>query len=378
MSLFVRSLVCCACVLGLPSLALGQVEGEAVPPAEAAPIGQLSGKVAYNTEDEFVLGFGFLTERLFGRDQSLRVDAEAMSSGTRLSFSYLNDQIAGGSPRFGLRVFRTDSKPGDAYDFDSQVLGVSPRLTWDLGDSGTGSLYALYSDGEISNVAADASILIRDDEGGQTASVVGVDVNLRFPGTGGVRRDTRLTFDVSYGSTSRGNDFLRYVMGLDMLFAPASENVVLRSQLRTGGIDSKSGTTSIGDRFMLGDSSIRGFAFGGFGPRDLASGEAALGGNRFAVARFDAQFPTLFGEGAERLTPGVFVDVGSLWGLDNAAGGPLGADAVDDSQNLRASAGITLKIDTGFGPIDLYAAHPFEKEDYDSTQAIGLIYSRRF
>jgi len=377
MSLVVRSLVCAAIAFCLPTLAWGQVEGETAPIADEGPIGQLSGRIAYNTADEFVLGVGFLTERLFGRDQSLRFDAEAMKSGTRLSFSYLNDRIAGGSPRFGLRFFRTDTQPGDAYDFDSVVLGVVPRLSWDLGES-TASLYAMYSDGEISNVAPDASILIRNDAGGQSASAVGSEVNLRLPGAGGVRRDTRVSLDLAYGSTSRGNDFLRYMLGLDMLFAPNSGNVIFRSQLRAGGIDSKSGTTSIGDRFMLGDSSLRGFAFGGFGPRDLAAGEAPLGGNRFAVARFDAQFPNLFGDATGQLTPGLFLDVGSLWDLDDAAGGLLGADAVDDGRNFRASVGVTLKIDTGFGPIDLYVANPFEREDYDATQAIGLIYSRRF
>jgi len=385
MSLFARSLVCAAVAFCLPTLAWGQVESESAPVADQAPpiaderpIGQLSGRIAYNTEDEFVLGVGFLTERLFGRDQSLRFDAEAMQSGTRLSFSYLNDRIAGGSPRFGLRLFRTDTQPGNAYDFDSVVLGVVPRLSWDLGQGSTASVYAMYSDGEISNVAPDASILIRNDEGGQSASAVGSEVNLRLPGAGGVRRDTRVSLDLAYGSTSRGNDFLRYMLRLDMLFAPKSGNVVFRSQLRAGGIDSTSGTTSIGDRFMLGDSSLRGFAFGGFGPRDLAAGEAALGGNRFAVARFDAQFPNFFGDAAGQLTPGLFLDGGSLWDLDDAAGGLLGADAVDDGRNFRASVGVTLKIDTGFGPIDLYLAHPFEREDYDATQAIGLIYSRRF
>jgi outer membrane protein insertion porin family len=130
---------------------------------------------------------------------------------------------------------------------------------------------------------------------------------------------------------------------------------------------------------MLGQASVRGFEFGGFGPRDLAvANTPALGGNYYGITRFDAQFPNIMGDGAERLTPGVFMDVGSLWGLDNAAGGVAGATPVDEGSNLRASVGLTLRIATGLGPIQMYRAHPVVDEDYDRTQTFGLTFSHSF
>jgi outer membrane protein insertion porin family len=130
---------------------------------------------------------------------------------------------------------------------------------------------------------------------------------------------------------------------------------------------------------MLGQASLRGFSFGGFGPRDLAvATRPALGGQRFATLRFDAQFPNAFGGGDARVIPGVFADVGSLWDLDNVNGGIAGADVVDDSAQLRASLGVTFRINTGIGPIRVYFAHPVEEEVYDETEVFGLSFSRRF
>jgi outer membrane protein assembly factor BamA len=342
------------------------------------PIAQVTARLAYNSEDEWVAGLGLRTDRLFGANQSLSLDAEAMRGGTRLSFNYLNDAIAGGTPRFGLRLFRTDRRRGDVYSFDSTVAGIVPRLTWSLGPTSSVAAYAMYTLSDIGDPGAAPSALIAADVGPQRSTVVGTELNLRYPGAGGLLRDTRFALDLAYGTTSRDHDYLRYAARISLLHALSDGNVVLRSQLRVGAIQTLSGTSSIGDRYMLGDGSIRGFAFGGFGPRDLAAGDAALGGNRFAVLRFDAQFPNLIRAAEARFVPGVFVDGGSLWGLDDAAGGPAGLHTVEDSARFRAAAGLTLRIRSGIGPVEIYVAHPLARENYDRTQNVGLSFSRRF
>ena len=347
-------------------------------PFDEGPIAQVTARLAYNSEDEGVVGIGLRTDRLFGADQSLSLDAEATRDATRLSFSYLNDAIGGGTPRFGLRLFRNDRRAGEVYPFDSTVTGLVPRLTWPLGENGSIAALAMLSVGEIRNLGPAPSALIAADVGSQRNSAIGTEINLRYPGTGGLRRDTRFAFELAYGSTDRDHDYLRYAARLSMLHAGPSETVVMRSQLRVGAIDTLSGTSSIGDRYMLGDASIRGFAFGGFGPRDLAAGNVALGGNRYAVLRLDMQFPRAFGAQEGRFVPGLFVDAGSLWGLDSVAGGRTGANLVDDGAHLRAALGLTLRIRTGIGPVEIYAAHPLERQTGDEVQNFGLSFNHRF
>ena len=72
-----------------------------------------------------------------------------------------------------------------------------------------------------------------------------------------------------------------------------NEEVTLRASLEGGVLTLLGGGNSrIIDRFILGSQQFRGFAYGGIGPRDLAvTNRDALGGNYFAVARFEAEFP---------------------------------------------------------------------------------------
>lgn len=344
------------------------------------PIARFSARIAYNSDLGPVVGAGFSTDRLFGNDQTLSFNVEAMEDGTRLNFLYDNEALFGRSPSFGLRVLRADNRAGSVYGFDSTVTRIEPRLTWALSPGLRAAAFASYAYNEIDNVPAGSSALIIADRGDQEAWAVGGDLAYRFRAEGGgALRSAGVDLSASYGRTTRDHEFLRVTARAQAVHAFDGGNIVLRSQLRAGTVGTLSGISSIGDRFMLGQASIRGFAFGGFGPRDLAApGRPALGGNSYGIGRFDAQFPNAFGAAAERFVPGVFLDAGSLWDLDSIAGGPGGLSPVDDSASLRASMGLTLRIGTGIGPIQIFVAHPIAEESYDRTQAFGLVYSHRF
>jgi Skp family chaperone for outer membrane proteins len=87
------------------------------------------------------------------------------------------------------------------------------------------------------------------------------------------------------------------------------------------------------DRFF-GNGKIRGFEPNGIGPRDGTDSDA-LGGNAFAVARFEADFPLGLPE-EYGITGGAFLDVGSVWSLDNTAG--LAAPSMTASTRALRSA----------------------------------------
>ena len=65
---------------------------------------------------------------------------------------------------------------------------------------------------------------------------------------------------------------------------------------------------------------MRGFEAGGIGPRECAanscgiSNNDALGGEHFAVARFEAEFPLGLPD-EYGFSGGLFYDVGNLWSL---------------------------------------------------------------
>lgn len=152
-----------------------------------------------------------------------------------------------------------------------------------------------------------------------------------------------------------------------------NEEVTLRAIVEGGAITSLGGNvTRVTDRFF-GNSKIRGFEPNGIGPRDLtATDDDALGGNMFAVARFEADFPLGLPE-EYGITGGAFMDVGSVWSLDNTGGG-----AVDDSFIPRATVGVSIFWTTPIGPLRFNFSRAVKKEDYDKEQTFDLTISTKF
>ena len=134
-----------------------------------------------------------------------------------------------------------------------------------------------------------------------------------------------------------------------------------------GGYDSR-----VTERFF-GNGKIRGFEVNGIGPRDMgAVNEDALGGNLFAVARFEADFPLGLPE-EYGITGGAFLDIGSVWDLDQTGAGVVGA-----SFTPRAAAGLSLLWNTPIGPLRFNFSNAIQKETYDLEQNFDLTISTKF
>jgi outer membrane protein insertion porin family len=338
------------------------------------PLADVSARLGYNTDRGVVAGVSVRTDRFLG-NQSLRFDIEAGDDMRRLGLMWSAPDLLGKQPAFGVRFDASLTDPGDVFGFASETYRLTPSLTWQLGDTRAATVYGLMSHADISKVAATTSQLIRDDAGDRTLLAIGAGLRDRtVTGSGG----SSWSVDLEGGATDTDHRYLKLTGRYDVRQAVLEDAVVLSARLRAGTLASLDGTSNIGDRFMLGSESLRGFGYGGFGPRDMAVADRpALGGNTYAIARFDARMPGLV-PADSRLVPGLFVDVGSLWSLDSVAGGLTGTARVDDQARLRASAGVSLEIGTGLGPISINLGFPVAHESYDKTQEFSLSFQSRF
>ncbi len=157
--------------------------------------------------------------------------------------------------------------------------------------------------------------------------------------------------------------------------------MTLRATLEGGAITMLEGDSRVTDRFFLSSRQLRGFEPNGVGPRDLnVDNDDALGGNLYAVARFEAEFPLGLPE-EYGIRGGVFVDVGSVWSLDNVDGGADGDDGLDWSTTTSPcapSAGVSLFWTTPLGPLRFNFSTPLVKEDYDEEQIFDFTISTQF
>jgi outer membrane protein insertion porin family len=113
---------------------------------------------------------------------------------------------------------------------------------------------------------------------------------------------------------------------------------------------------------------LRGFERNGIGPREAGD---ALGGNMFASVRFEAEFPLGLPE-EYGITGGAFVDMGSVWGLDDVGS----AQGVDRA--LRSAAGLAILWTTPIGPLRMNFSRPLQKESFDISQNFELTISTKF
>ena len=113
----------------------------------------------------------------------------------------------------------------------------------------------------------------------------------------------------------------------------------------------------------------------------------SLRGNYYAVAKFETEFPLGIPE-EYGIRGGAFLDIGSVWGLDNQdvmlttgtgeSAMEIVTPTIDDGFNPRVAAGVSLFWGTPIGPLRFNFSKALVKEDYDIPRSFDLTVSTRF
>jgi outer membrane protein insertion porin family len=361
-------------------------------------------EVEEQSTGELSLGFGFSTsdgpladisirERNFlGRGQDIRIGTvvSLRSQQVDLSFTepyFLDKNIAAGIDLFEIKTSPTTNFfSGITPAYEQFSYGGALRAGYQISEALRQTWkYTARSD-EITNIATDASLFIRLQEGTHTTSAIGQ--VLLYD-----KRDNRIDPTDGYYA-SIGNDFAGAGFGVKYLrnkvnvgyYYSVWPEWVLSFTAEAGDIFGWGGDqVLLQDRFFVGGDNLRGFAPAGIGPRDTVSSDS-LGGNKYYVGSVALGIP--LGLPKELgITGRVFTDFGSLWGNDqkNIALSPaqLAANGgvqpvILDSTAIRASAGVGVSWKSPVGPIRLDLAYPLKKESFDRTQIFHVSFGTRF
>lgn len=117
-----------------------------------------------------------------------------------------------------------------------------------------------------------------------------------------------------------------------------------------------------------GTSSVRGFANGTLGPKDVYGD--ALGGDTRVVGNAELFFPLPGIKDDQSLRMSAFIDTGAVWGTSdgnpsNPYNGLYETFAFDD---LRYSAGVAILWVSPFGPLKFSLAQPLVEKDGDESE----------
>lgn len=346
---------------------------------EEASTGAFTFGAGYSTDSGFSGKVSISESNLLGRGQQFALNLEYGERSTIASLSFTEPHVRDRDLSLGFSLYYREVERTES-SFQTTDYGFNPQLSFPLGpDTRMSVNYELVSEEIRDTIPGVTSNVIVAEEGTLLRSAIGFALthdtrNDPFdPSTGYILRLTGqyagLGGDANYlKATARAKGYLG-------LFDDA---VVLSADLEGGALMSGStGGARVTDRFFLGGNSFRGFETGGIGPRDDGNNVSdSLGGNFYAIARFDAQFPI----GLPRdlgITGGAFVDVGSVWGMDGSPIGELG-DPIDTAAYLRATTGLALYWQTPIGPLQFTWAYPLVQQPGDITQVFSVSVSTNF
>ena len=354
---------------------------------EEVPTGSLNIGASFSANSGAGLNLGFSESNFLGRGQTVGIDIVTGSDSVDSSINFVEPSLLGRDLKlkFGAYYNTTDNA---SANFDTAKIGVSTGLEFPVSQNGRLELrYKLFQD-KMKNVDAGdpsgtpptngSSAILKAEEamGNPIGSSIGYSFNYDNK-IGGLNPNNRLLLRFSQDYAGLGGS-VKYIKTEALALAETKvlqEEVTLRGIVEAGAITSfGSYSTRAVDRYF-GNTAIRGFAANGLGPRDTdAPNNDALGGNIYAVAKLEADFPLGLPE-EYGIKGGVFMDVGSVWGLDNTAGT---AGAVDDSMKLRAVVGFSVFWETPIGPLRFNFSDALRKETYDKEQRFDLTISTKF
>jgi outer membrane protein insertion porin family len=352
--------------------------------------GELSFGAGYSTS-EGVIGDVSISERnLLGKGQFLRLRLSGSLQRMQVDLSFTEPRFLDLNLSAGFDLFWKEVDLTSIASFKSRTEGGSLRMGFPLSENVWLTNSYTLSRGTIFDVdPLTASRAILESQGSAVTSAWGT--SLAIDGRNHPTIPTKgYYFQIGNDLAGLGGD-VKYtrVTGEARFYYPIAEKVTFVGRAVAGHIMGWGGDdVRLIDLFYKGGETIRGFDRGGFGPRDLLTGDA-LGGDTFWSTTAEVRFPLPLVPDDLGISGAFFVDAGSLFGagafaknLNTQCGVPIpdktvGICLADDSA-VRASAGFSIMWNSPLGPLRLDFAKAFLKERYDVEQLIRFGASTKF
>ncbi|OIQ43091.1 MAG: outer membrane protein assembly factor BamA [Roseobacter sp. MedPE-SWde] len=358
------------------------------------PTGSLSLGGSYSVNDGLGIAVGLTENNFLGRGQRLSFSIKTATESDEYILGFVEPHLLGRDLRFSFDLGLAESDSSFS-EYDTKRAFFSPALSFKLSESS--SLRMSYrwetsemiarADGTFTGgtyPAAAPTVVNEIAQGERSSSIVGLKYTYDSRLTG-LDPNAGFLFEVGadYAGLGGDNEYLKTSTKFVAQKMILNEEVTLRATLETGALHWMGNNSSRSlDRYVLSPAIMRGFEPGGIGPRDVSARADGgtyndfLGGNVFAVARFDAEFPLGLPEELG-LRGALFYDVGNLWGL-NDVDTSGSTNIVGRDGSFRHVVGFSILWTTGLGPLRFNFSKALKKEDFDQEQSFDLTLQARF
>lgn len=327
------------------------------------PSGNLLASVGYSDTQGVVLNFSVSQDNFLGTGSKVSFKIDNSDVSKTYSFSYTNPYYTKDGISRGFGIYRKETDAGDASvsDYLSDELGANinygipisenDRLGIDFGIKNTKLATTELTPTEITD------FITSFGDGFDTGHI-----------TLSWSRDTRdKAFFSKRGNAIRtslelvGGDLEYYKLGYQhKWFYTWADNYTLSLRTVLGYGEGKGATASLPffeNYYAGGIGTVRGFDGNSLGPRD--SNGNPLGGNLKVTGTAEVVFLPPWLESSDSVRMSIFVDAGNVF---NTVTGEY------DSEEIRASAGLSINWFSPIGPLIFSYAEPIREKEGDDLQ----------
>ena len=352
----------------------GSSENEVIIDVDVAegPTGSLTFGANFNTDVGVSLLASYRQQNFLGRGQELNFQISTAETNRVFDFDFSEPNFLGRDLRAGIGIdYRTTDN--ENANFDTETFTFRPSLNFPVSDNGRLSTFYAFNYEDLTDVSDTVSRVIQEEAalGAITTNSLGYQYSYDTR-RGGLDPVTSYVFRFGQEFGFGDSEFIRTTALAAIETKILSEEVTLRATVEGGSLNYANNNSRVTDRFFLGSRLLRGFQAGGIGPRD-ADTDDALGGNKFAVARLEAEFPLGLPE-EYGISGGLFVDYGSVWDVGNT----FDADVLYDDFTRRTVVGASIFWTTPIGPLRFNFTEALDAQARDETKSFDVTISTSF
>ncbi len=334
---------------------------------------QSTGELSFGaglSSDSGVLGNASIRERnLLGKGQDLALSFGVSIKETQIDLSYTEPYFLDRPLSAGIDIFTSDRDMSDESAYTEKVTGFGLRLGYEPSPRWRQTWAYSLKDSNISASSGASRFIVAQDglsttsKITQTLSYDNTD-NFFDPSAG-----LRLSWNIGLAGLGGSVAYLSNEAKVSQ-FLPLASETVLQLSARAAAIFGLNQDIKLNDRYFLGGTNFRGFAYSGVGARDPSTNDA-LGGNYYYLSSAELKFP--LGISKETgLSGRAFVDAGSVFHTDDSGSG------INDSSKPRVSLGVGLTWASALGPLRLDFGYAVLKEEFDQEQVFSFTFGTRF
>ncbi len=318
--------------------------------------GEASLGAGYSSASKASLTLGLKESNFLGKGQKVDISTSFSDTNTLYDISFTEPYFRGKPLSLTTSVYSsfTDSA---SVNYESEDLGFAASIRFPLAsDKSLLTRYSIFT----SKIKADtnATSYERALAGTDTISIIGYAFNFdkrnsRYKPSSGFN----VIIDQDLAGIGGTSYYIKNQFELNS-YKRLSEDFIGAFKFQAGNVNGyNSEYAPLASNFKLGGKRLRGFKSGKIGPR---TGNSYTGGQYFYLTSLETNIDLNID--AFDITSTLFLDAGSVWGLENPA-----YSAINDDHELRSSAGVNFNWDSAIGPINIVYARILESENTDTT-----------